>query len=241
MGNVLAMKVLQDKLQISKARQELIKKGISFVDSPLKLLIRRLKLISSIAIGDMLKSWDVLSSLDFVERNVQKNESILDIGCYASELIVALHKLGYSNLTGVDLNVNLRKMPYQDFIRYEINDFMRTSFVDASFKAITSISVIEHGFDEELLLKEVSRLLKPSGYFIASFDYWPEKIDTKGIRLFGMDWNIFSKDEIVGFIAKAAGYGLLPAGDIMYSVKDKPIDCQEKQYTFAWLVLRKLA
>lgn len=235
------MEVLQDKLQISKARQELIRKGASFAESPMISLMRRLGLWRGLALGDVLKSWDVLSTVDFLESHVQKNEPILDIGCYASELIVALHKLGYENLTGADLNPNLQKMAYQDSICYEITDFMHTKFEDASFQAITSISVIEHGFEGRSLLKEMSRLLKPNGYFIASFDYWPEKIDTAGIKFFGMDWKIFSKDEIVNFITEAAGYGLFPVGEMMYGGKDKPIDCGGKQYTFAWLALTKSA
>ena len=191
------------------------------------------------AIGDMLKSWDVLSTVNFLEDHVKKNESILDIGCYASEVIVTLHKLGYSDLTGVDLNMGLRKMPYQDSIKYETVDFMHTKFEDASFQAITSISVIEHGFDGQSLLKEMSRLLKPNGYFIASLDYWPEKINTTGIKYFGMDWKIFSRDEISRFITEAADYGLFPVGEMMYDAKNSPIDCGGKQYTFAWLALKK--
>jgi SAM-dependent methyltransferase len=233
------MEVLQDKLQIGKARQELINKGVSHVDSPTRSLMRRLGLVRGMAIGDMVKSWDVLSTVNFLEGHVGTNEPILDIGCYASEVIVALHKLDYSHLTGVDLNPHSRKMPYQDSIRYEITDFMHTPFEDASFQAITSISVIEHGFDGQSLLKEMSRLLKPCGYFIASFDYWPEKIDTTGITFFGMDWKIFSRDEVVNFTTEAAGYGLFPVGEMMYGGKDKPIDFGGKQYTFAWLVLTK--
>lgn len=237
----MTMEVLQDKLQISKARQELANKGASLVDSPLRSLMRKLGLVRGVAMGDLVKSWDVLSTINFLEGHVQKNEPILDIGCYASEVIVALHKLGYSNLTGADLNPNLQKMPYQDSIRYEISDFMHTKFEDASFRAITSISVIEHGFDGPSLLKEMSRLLKPSGYFIASFDYWPEKIDTTGTKFFGMDWKIFSKDEIANFVTEAADYGLFPVGEMVYGGKDKPIDCGGKQYTFGWMAFTKAA
>lgn len=237
----MTMKVLQDKLQVSNARQELIRKGAFFAESPTISFLRRFGVIRGIGIGYMLKSWDVLSTVEFLESHVQRDEPILDIGCYASEVIVVLHKLGYSSLSGVDLNSDLRKMPYQDSIRYEISDFMHTKFEDASFRAITSISVIEHGFDGQSLLKEVSRLLKPGGYFIASFDYWPEKIDTTGIKLFGMDWKIFSKDEILDFINDAAGYGLFPVGEMMYGGKDKPVDYGGKQYTFAWLVVRRPA
>lgn len=235
----MTMEVLQNKLQISKARQVLVNKGASLVESPLRSLIRKLGLGRGVAMGDMVKSWDVLAAVNFLESHVKKNEPILDIGCYASEVIVALHKLGYSNLTGADLNPDLQKMPYQNDIRYELTNFMHTKFKDASFQAITSISVIEHGFDGPALLKEMSRLLKPSGYFIASFDYWPEKIDTTGIKFFGMDWKIFSKDEIINFVTEAASYGLYPVGEMMYDGKDKPIDCAGKHYTFGWLVLTK--
>lgn len=235
----MAMKVLQNKLQIIDAREELIRKGVSFVDTHFRSLLRRLGLIRGMLVGDMVKSWDVLSTVNFLESHVKKNAPILDIGCYASEVIVALHKLGYSDLTGADLNPDLRKMPYQNAIRYEIGDFMRTKFEDASFQAITSISVIEHGFNGHVLLKEMARLLRGGGYFIASFDYWPEKIETSGIKIFGMDWKIFSKAEIADFVAKAAGYGLYPAGELFYEGKDKVMDYEGKQYTFALLALEK--
>ena len=237
----MCMEVLQDRLQISKARQELVNRGVSLVDSPLRSLMRKLGLVYGVAMGDEVKSWDVLSTVNFLESHLQKDEPILDIGCYASEVIVALHRLGYSKLSGADLNPDLRKMPFQDSIRYEITDFMHTNFEDASFRAITSISVIEHGFDAQSLLKEMSRLLKPGGYFISSFDYWPEKLDTSGTKFFGMDWKIFSKDEVASFVNEAAGYGLFPVAEMRYLGKDKVINCGGKQYTFGWLVLTKSA
>lgn len=235
----MTLKILQDKVQIRQSRQELIRKGAFFAESPMISFLRRFGFMRGIGIGYMLKSWDVLSTVEFLESHVQRDEPILDIGCYASEVMVVLHKLGYSNLTGIDLNPDLRKMPYQDSIRYEISDFMHTKFEDAAFRAITSISVIEHGFDGQSLLKEMSRLLKPGGYFIASFDYWPEKIDTTGIKLFGMDWKIFSEIEIVDFINEAADYGMFPLGEMMYDGKDKPVRYGGKQYTFAWLVFTR--
>lgn len=235
------MQVLQEKQQISKARQELLNRGASLADSPFRALMRKCGLIRGLAVGDMVKSWDVLTTINFLETHVKKDDPILDIGCYSSEVIVALHKLGYSRLTGADLNPNLKKMPYQDFINYEISNFMNTTFEDSSFQAITSISVIEHGFDAPSLLREMSRLLRPGGYFIASIDYWKEKVDTSGTKFFGMDWKIFSKKEIAAFITEAAAYGLFPVGEMMYDGKDKVIDCGRKQYTFAWLALEKRA
>lgn len=236
----MVMEVLQSKSQIASARHVLIKKGVSSIESSLCALLRRFGLVRGVVLGDQLKSWDVLGTLNFIEQHVQTNEPILDIGCYASEIIVALHKSDYTNLTGADLSPALKQMPYQNAIHYEHTNFMHTTFADSIFKAVTAISVIEHGFDGKSLLNEMSRILKLGGYFIASFDYWPEKIDTTGIKFFGMDWKIFSKDEISSFVSEAAGYGLYPVGEMTYTGCDKPIDCVGKQYTFGWLVLTKV-
>lgn len=236
----MTMNVLQSRSQIVDARKALKKKGVSSVDdSLLQQLLRRLKLQQGVQLGDNVKSWDVLETINFIEKHIRKNEPVLDIGCYASEIIVALHKLGYANLTGADLNQDLKRMPYNESIHYEICNFMHTNFADASFKAITSISVIEHGFDGPTLLREVSRLLIPGGYFIASFDYWPEKIDTNGIKFFDMDWLIFSKQDVSDFIDLASDYGLIPVGKMNYIAHEAPIECGGKNYTFGWLVLEK--
>jgi ubiquinone/menaquinone biosynthesis C-methylase UbiE len=235
----MTMEVLKNNSQIAASRQALKRNGSSALESSFRSLLRRYGLVRGMVLGDYLKSWDVLETLNFIKQHVQKNEPILDIGCYASEIIVALHKSGYANLTGADLNPELKQMPYQNSIRYETTDFMKTPFSDASFKAITSISVIEHGFDGQALLKEMSRLLHSGGYFIASFDYWPEKIDTTGTKFFGMDWKIFSKQEVADLIEQASGYGLAPVGELLYEGQEKPIECGGKKYTFGWLVLKK--
>jgi SAM-dependent methyltransferase len=234
------MKVLKYKSQIKNARKEIINKRVSSIESPIYSILRKLGLIRGLLLGDKLKSWDVLETLNFLEMHVPKTEPILDIGCFASEIIVALHKSGYSCLTGIDLNPGLGQMPYREFIQYETQNFMHTKFDNASFKAITSISVIEHGFDAQTLLIEISRLLRPGGYFIASFDYWPEKIDTSGSKFFGMDWLIFSKTEVSEFISQAASHGLIPFGESHFEAQEAPIKCAGKAYTFGWLVLKKV-
>ncbi|BCK88835.1 hypothetical protein MIZ01_2641 [Sideroxyarcus emersonii] len=236
----MSMEVLQNESAIALSRSVLKRKGASSLDSPLQAFLRRYGMAKGIAVGDQVKSWDVLETLNFIERHVQKNEAILDIGCYASEIIVALHKAGYTHLTGADLNPDLKQMPYQKSIRYEKVNFMQTPFADASFKAITSISVIEHGFNGAVLLREMSRLLQAGGYFIASFDYWPEKIDTTGIKFFDMDWLIFSRQDVIDFVAQAAEYNLIPVGEMHFEGEDKPIECAGKKYTFGWLVLKKM-
>jgi SAM-dependent methyltransferase len=235
----MTMQVLQSERQISAARQTMRQMRVSFLDTPLRAKLRRFGLVRREPVGDRVKSWDVLETLRFVGQHVQKSDAVLDIGCYSSEVLVALHKLGYSALTGIDLNPGIREMPFQGAINYQIGDFLHTPFPKGSFKAITAVSVIEHGFQATPLLSETSRLLQNGGFFVASFDYWPEKIDTTGITFFDMEWKIFSRDEVRRFINDAEDFGLFPFGALTEQAKERVIDCGGKQYTFAWLVLEK--
>jgi SAM-dependent methyltransferase len=235
----MTLSILPGKSAISASRRELVGMGASALDNPLVLLGRRLRILSGINMGERVKSWDVLLTAKFLKTHLNKADAVLDIGCYASEITSTLHKLGFTNLTGADLNPGLHKMPYQGQINYQMTDFMHTPFADATFAAITSISVIEHGFKPHELLKEMSRLLQAGGYFIASFDYWPQKIDTSDTKFFDMEWLIFSKEELSAFIELAATYGLLPVGELTYDGRERPIECGGRKYTFGWLALRK--
>jgi ubiquinone/menaquinone biosynthesis C-methylase UbiE len=142
-------------------------------------------------------------------------------------------------VSGVDLNANVRLMPYSHAINYQVANFMQTSFPNESFVAVTAISVIEHGFQSQSLLKEVTRLLRPNGYFIMSFDYWPEKIDTQNIKIFELDWRIFSQEEVLGLLKEASYFGLRPCGNVNLDACEAPITYCSRDYTFAWLVLQK--
>lgn len=237
--NAMTMQVLLTNDQILQARRAMESRGISALDSPMRGLMRRLRLVPGVGVGDRVKSWDVLFAVEFIEKHVGKDEPLADIGCYASEMLICLHRLGYRRLTGIDLNPRVRDMPHAGAVRYEIGNFMKTPFPDGAFKAITSISVIEHGFSPQALLSEMSRLLQPGGFFIASFDYWPEKIDTAGTKFFGMDWLIFSRADVERFVASAANFGLHPTGELRFAAQDRAIRCAGQAYTFAILVLRK--
>lgn len=235
----MAAEVLQSKEQIAQALSELRQRGLLCPVSPLQNFLRRFGIRRGIKIGDELKGWDVLKTARFIEDYVERDEPVLDIGAYASEILCILHRMGYTRLTGVDMNPQVVRMPYASKIRYIVSDFMHTPFGGGSFAAITSISVIEHGFNAPALLTEMSRLLRPGGYFIASFDYWPEKIDTSDTPFFGMDWKIFSKSEILSFVEQAAEYGFIPQGELNLNASEKPISCAGRNYTFGWLALQK--
>ncbi|MDC3067833.1 class I SAM-dependent methyltransferase [Paracoccaceae bacterium] len=234
------MQVLQKFDDVIKARKVLKKENLSFIDSKLKYFLRRAKLVNGVSIGDLNKSWDILEFKKFLLKNIEVQAPILDIGCYGSEILLLLNKLGYINLTGIDLNGDIFNMPHQDKIRYKRCDFMKTTFEDGSFKAITSVSVIEHGLDTKKMLAEMSRILKANGFLLISFDYWPEKIDTSNMRLFDMDWNIFSRTEIKSLIKEAQNYNLQLINESSYEANVKAITHVGFEYTFGIIIFKKV-
>jgi SAM-dependent methyltransferase len=235
------LEILKTNDQITKARAELVQRRLSTLDNQFQSWLRRFRLRRAPQIGDMVKSWDVLKTIQFIEKALPRNAHILDIGAYASEIPVALHRAGFTDLTAIDLNPGVMQMPFAGEIDYRIGDFMNTPYADASMDAVTAISVIEHGFDGERLAREVGRLLRPGGVFIASFDFWPEKIDTSGTKFFGMDWLIFSREDVLAFCETARAYQLEPVGDLDFTSGDRVIDCARKNYTFGWLVMQRKA
>lgn len=237
----MAAEVLQAKSDIKTSRVEMRDMGIDCV-SPLFLRIAsKVGLAKRLNVGDYRKSWDVLKTVKFIQAHVPSDAPVLDIGAYASEVPCSLCRLGYTNINAVDMNRDLTRMPYGDRISYTISDFMHMPFPDSYFSAVTAISVIEHGFQRDRLLTELSRVLKPGGFFIASVDYWPQKIDTRGIRAFGMDWCIFSEDELLSFFYRAGDFGLSPVGEIKLSASEPTIEWQGKRYTFLWFAIGKKA
>jgi SAM-dependent methyltransferase len=231
--------VLSSRQQIEDAWEQL--RAHSLMDElPLdpvarvKRLLRRPSAATAL-IPDPRKSWDVRRALEAIQERCGRDEAVLDMGSVGCAIAAALHRLGYGDVHGIDLDPQVERMAHADAVDYRVGDMTSTPYDDSSFGAITAISVIEHGFKPEPLLREVSRLLKPDGFFFFSTDYWPEKIDTSHIPLFGMTWDIFSADEIDGFVSHARGFGLEPTSasfSAPRAVNGRPISYHGFEYTF---------
>lgn len=236
----MSLEVLASVADNSIARAEMKRQGINSITPWVEKVLRKAHLVAGVNVGMREKSWDVLRTLQFIEQHVQKGVPILDLGAYASEVLCSLRKMGFSDLTGIDLNPALCQMPHNDTIKYVTGDFTETRFMSESFGVITAISVLEHGFCGPKIFREVSRLLRTNGYLIGSIDYWPEKIDTNGVRAFGLDWTIFSKEDLLALIDEAGKYGLIPVGQLNFEAAERTISWLERDYTFAWLALQKV-
>ncbi len=231
--------MLQSADENLEARRVLARRGLSMIRTDWLGRLGRLVGIDAMSIGDRRKSWDVLKTAEFLESRLPKDAAIVDFGAFHSETTGVLSRMGFTNLYGVDLNPAVVRGPYRDRIRYTVGDFLATTFPPHSFAGVTAISAIEHGHAVDPLLTEVGRLLAPGGYFVASTDYWPEKIDTAGIEIFGMDWTIFSAAELGVLFDGARARGLVPVGALDYGSSSPVIEFAGRHYTFAWFALQK--
>src|SRR5688572_29961216 len=118
----MSLQVLQNRDQIRLARENLDARNLSALPGPIEGAVKRLVTRSRIArpliLGDYVKSWDLLATVAFLEERLERGDPVLDIGCYASEVLISLHRSGFTNLAGVDLNPRISEMPLQDQVRY---------------------------------------------------------------------------------------------------------------------------
>jgi SAM-dependent methyltransferase len=166
------------------------------------------------------------------------------MGCFNSEILYGLDALGYRALAGCDLNPMCRWMPRWDRIKYRVVDLTKTPYSDASFGAITCLSVIEHGVPLGSFVQEVARLLRPGGVFVFTTDYDATRHEhaiDDSFRLFGQSWRIFTPEALTELIGafEDLGLELLDPGRIDRRHAECPIDWNGQSYTFVMVGLRK--
>lgn len=182
------------------------------------------------------KNWDIA-----IICQQLKDGDLLDMGSNGSFILQNASMLG---IKGKKNGIDLGKPDYDEgTIEYTKGDLMNTPYGNNSFDTITCLSVIEHEVDYNLLAKECSRLLRKGGTLYITFDYWNPKVDTTGIKLYDLSWNILDKEDVHSLVKAFEDNGF-NTGLIDWETNEAVINpsfCAPygKSYTFGMLKFTK--
>lgn len=99
------------------------------------------------------------------QLGVRTGLEILDIGCGAGNMIHHLSR--YGRVRGIELDARPVKIAQSRGYDVRQADASRAiPFEDATFDLVTALDVIEHVDDDESVLREADRVLKPGGYLL---------------------------------------------------------------------------
>jgi len=105
--------------------------------------------------------------VSMVSRHLTRRGAVLDIGAHSGALLSRLKDLGFSELTGTDLDITLFDVPGAEFKRLELNQSFASEF-ERKFQLVASTDVIEHLDSPRSFLQEVYSLLEDDGWLVIS-------------------------------------------------------------------------
>ena len=149
-------------------------------------------------IGEIGEIWfgeeSVAKMVDWVDLNIDKEALILDLGCGNGHLLLELHDLGYTKLTGVDYSLpsivlckDIAKKAGKSEIKYQVLDVINEcnqnqQFYDlildkGTFDAISLASFQDYKVSEVpsvIYVKNVATMIKQSGFLLITSCNWTE-------------------------------------------------------------------
>lgn len=107
--------------------------------------------------------------LSKINNWIKENQHILDIGCGSGEFGFLLQKQKKAYVSGLELSQAAVREAKRKGINAKYGDLMKIwPFEDNSMDVITSIQVIEHVINPDMVFTESYRVLKPGGFYITT-------------------------------------------------------------------------
>jgi 2-polyprenyl-3-methyl-5-hydroxy-6-metoxy-1,4-benzoquinol methylase len=95
---------------------------------------------------------------------------VLDVGCGGGKFLFRMHQAGWS-VVGIDFDAKGIEGAKAKYAKYGFelkhSDIFSCQFAANSFDAVTMSHVIEHVMEPAAVVKEIRRILKPGGRFVA--------------------------------------------------------------------------
>jgi SAM-dependent methyltransferase len=194
---------------------------------------------------DKWKNWDSFLAIHHAGRLLDKDGPVLDAGAcraehYPSVFLPSLHKLGFIDLTGCNLDERGGDGEVENGVRYQYCDIEQLRYPDEHFAFVACLSTIEHGVDWRKYFLEAARVLRTGGYLFTSFDYWDVGVDTKGQTAFGVPIKVFTAAEVMMMVIYAGECGLDLMKKPVLNCKHAPVEWMGMRYTFLNLLMKKI-
>lgn len=104
------------------------------------------------------------NAIDLLSPFVDKSLPFLDIGGRDDWFLSYLTKIGFSNLTSIDISpLSVKLLRRKGFKAYEADIYDMSIFEDNKFNTITAIHIIEHCPEPEIAINEIFRILAKNG------------------------------------------------------------------------------
>ena len=123
------------------------------------------------------------STAEYVSRYIQKDAKILDAGAGTGLKGEILTKMGYRNLTAMDLSQGMldeaaKKNVYRELHQMVMGETL--GFETDSFDSVVSVGVLTVGHASASSFDELVRITRPNGYII--FTLRPDVYDESGFK-----------------------------------------------------------
>jgi len=158
--------------------------------------------------------------------NSDKSKRIIDIGCGLGSLLADLKSKGFTELYGTDTSPTVPSLLEQSDIKYKTISITEKNInlaESALFDIVCLISVLEHVYDLDMALSNISTMLKENAYVIISVPdttYYHKEI-TNPIHVINLEHiNHFSKTSLDNLMKQ---HGFLPYISDRYVVNTQKI------------------
>jgi len=136
-----------------------------------------------------------------IERLVQwlsisKEELLLDLCCGAGRHLLALHKVGFRHLIGLDLSKELLQSAAEELSKagahhiklfcVDMRNIPFQNYFGVILSLFTSFGYFEHDNENQRVIRKVGKALRPNGIFVLDYlnrDYGLENLVTEDVKI----------------------------------------------------------